>query len=145
MSEDEFANLMAKRGKSTQPVPEPKKNKFGAVKSESDGIKFDSKAEEKRYHHLKLRERLGEIQDLEVHPSWPLRSDDYELKIRSRRYPEGKQCVFTADFKYFDIELDQDVIEDVKGIVTDLMKLRIAVFEMFYSERVVLIRKGEVI
>ncbi|MCR9260754.1 MAG: DUF1064 domain-containing protein [Pseudomonadaceae bacterium] len=143
MSESEYSEWLTKQGKN--PSPAAKKNKFGAQKSESDGIKFDSKAEEKRYHHLKIRERLGEIRDLEVHPRWDLKGGEYALKIRSRRYPDGKQCVFTADFKYFDIELEQVVIEDVKGIVTDLMKLRIAAFEMFYGERVVLIRKGEVI
>lgn len=38
------------------------KNKYKAVKTTVDGIKFDSKAEARRYTQLKLLERAGQIQ-----------------------------------------------------------------------------------
>ncbi len=38
-----------------------KENKFGAVRTEVDGIKFDSKREARYYSELKLRVLAGEI------------------------------------------------------------------------------------
>lgn len=37
------------------------KHKFGAVRTEVDGIKFASKAEARYYNALKLRQKAGEI------------------------------------------------------------------------------------
>jgi hypothetical protein len=37
------------------------KHKYSAVRTESDGIKFDSKKEAKYYGELKLRVRTGEV------------------------------------------------------------------------------------
>ena len=36
-------------------------HKFGAIRTESDGIKFDSKKEAKYYDELKIRQRIGEV------------------------------------------------------------------------------------
>ena len=37
------------------------RHKFNAVKTEADGIRFDSKKEARRYEELKLLQRAGEI------------------------------------------------------------------------------------
>lgn len=52
---------------STQTPPKrPKKSKYGAVKTEVDGIKFDSKHEALRYQELRLLEQAGEITNLRL-------------------------------------------------------------------------------
>lgn len=48
------------------PPTKPKKSKYGAVKTEIDGIVFDSKHEAKRYQELWLLEQAGEITNLRL-------------------------------------------------------------------------------
>lgn len=90
------------------------KNKFNAVKKTVDGIKFDSTREAKRYEELKLLERAGKIRDLEVQPV-------YEL-VKSVKYKNAKRAkpamIYTADFRYWDIEKGELVVEDVKSVAT---------------------------
>lgn len=76
----------------------------------NDGIVFDSKKEMKRYCILKLLEKNGEIQNLELQPVIELQeSFKYDDKtIRAIQYK--------ADFKYNEGVLT--VIEDVKGMKT---------------------------
>ena len=40
-------------------------SKYGAIKTVLDGIKFDSKAEARRWAELRLLERAGQIHDLQ--------------------------------------------------------------------------------
>ena len=87
-----------------------KRSQYGAVKTEVDGIKFDSKKEAKRWQELKLMEHANQIQDLERQVSLPL------------YVAEKKICTYRADFVYL-----QDgvlCIEDAKGYQTDVFKLK---------------------
>ena len=90
------------------------KNKFNAVKVVIDGIKFASTTEGNRYRELKLLVRAGKIRDLEVQPV-------YEL-VKSVKYKNAKSrkpaMKYTADFRYWDIEKDELVVEDVKSVAT---------------------------
>jgi len=80
------------------PTDEPtKRNKFNAVAVVFDNIRFDSKAELRRYGELRTLEISGLIKELKVHP--PL-----ELYAGIKYKP---------DFMY--IEDGQTVVEDVKG------------------------------
>ncbi len=90
--------------------------RYGNVtKPEVDGIKFDSKREMQRYLELKLLERAGEIRDLELQPRFPIEIGGIQVRIRSGRYSKnGRQVVYVADFRYFDVRLNQEIIEDVK-------------------------------
>ena len=86
------------------------KSKYGAVKVVIDGIKFDSKAEGRRYKNLKLLERAGEISELELQPR-------YDFVIN------GVKCGFyKADFRY--IEKGKLIVEDVKGMKTPVYNLK---------------------
>lgn len=75
-----------------------------------DGIVFDSKKEMKRYLVLKLLEKNGEIQNLELQPVIELQeSFKYDGKtIRAIQYK--------ADFLYY--ENGKMIYEDVKGMKT---------------------------
>ena len=87
-----------------------KLNKYKAVKTVVDGIKFDSKKEARRYGQLKLLVKAGEISELKLQPRFDLIVD-------------GTKCGFyKADFEY--IEGGKVVIEDVKGMKTPVYNLK---------------------
>ena len=71
-----------------------------------DGETFDSKREAARYTQLKLMQRAGLIEGLELQPFWI-------VEINGKRF-----CRFTADFSYFCKDRNRLVIEDVKSTGT---------------------------
>ena len=94
-------------------------SKYNAVKTEVDGFVFDSKAEARRYSELKLLERVGEIEKLELQPKFPI-------------VVNGKKiATYIADFKY--ISYGSLVIEDVKGMKTPIYRLKKKLVEAIYS------------
>ena len=93
-------------------------NKYKAVKTEVDGIVFDSKREAARYMELVLMERMGEISHLELQPK-------YDCIVNGR-----KICTYKADFRYFDKE--SSVVEDVKGMKTAVYRLKKKLVEALY-------------
>ena len=81
-------------------------NKYGAKRTEVDGITFDSKREAERYTELRNLERAGIIRDLELQPSFAL-------------IVNGHHCGFyRADFRYYDKEQEMTITEDAKSPAT---------------------------
>lgn len=78
-------------------------NKYNAVTTVIDGIKFASGAEAQRYCELKLLEKAGEISGLEVHPRFQIVVNNHNV------------CTYIADFDYLDTD-GKMVVEDVKGM-----------------------------
>lgn len=81
-------------------------NKYGNKKVTVDGIEFDSKKEANRYLQLKLLERAGEIQDL-------------QLQVKFELIPKQKgerACNYIADFVY--TQNGETIVEDTKGFKT---------------------------
>lgn len=111
---------------------QPKRNKFGAKKTVVDGITFDSAKEAKRWVFLREREQRGEISHLERQPKFKLNVSGRPVLIRSERYKNGRQAVYSADFAYFDGE--NRIIEDVKSQATrtEAYCLRKAVVEAMH-------------
>lgn len=72
---------------------------------EIDGVKFDSKAEAKRWGELKLLERAGQIAGLELQPSFALVVNGVKV------------CTYRGDFAYVAVNGPR-VIEDVKSPAT---------------------------
>ena len=95
------------------------RNKYGAKKTVVDGIKFDSKAEARRYGHLKLLERVGDISNLELQPK-------YELMIKGI-----KVGFYKADFRY--MQDGQLIVEDVKGMKTPIYNLKKKIIKAIYG------------
>ena len=85
-------------------------NKFGAVATFVDGIRFDSKAEAGRWHTLRMLAMAGEILSLERQVAFPLLVNSITI---------GR---YIADFVYTETNSGQRVIEDVKGHQTELFK-----------------------
>lgn len=94
-------------------------NKYGAIKVKLDGYVFDSKLEAARYKFLKELESAGAVSDIEVHPPYPC-------------FIEGKKiCLYKADFKYKNAN-GEEVVEDTKGVQTDVFKLKKKLVEALY-------------
>jgi hypothetical protein len=101
-------------------------NKYKNTKIVVDNIKFDSNLEATRYKELKLLERAGTITDLELQPRFLLQ-DSFKKNGRTFRKIE-----YVADFKY--IENGKTIVEDVKGMQTDVFKLKHKIFEKVYPD-----------
>lgn len=117
---------------------QPKRNKFNAKATVVDGERFDSAKEAKRWIQLRLLEQAGEISHLERQPKFKLTCGLRPILIRSERYKNGRQAVYTADFSYFNGE--HRIIEDVKSSATrtESYVLRKAIVEaMFPAVRIV--------
>lgn len=91
-------------------------NKYGAQKTEVDGILFDSKAEARHYQKLKLLERAGRISDLKLQVPFDLIP---RQKLGGRTHPAVR---YKADFTY--VEDGRYVVEDVKGMITPVYRLK---------------------
>lgn len=91
-------------------------NKYFNEPTEVDGIRFDSKAEARRYEILKNMEALGYIKNLRRQVSYELIP---KLKGRKKTY---RATTYVADFVY---ELGgETIVEDVKGYMTEVYKLK---------------------
>lgn len=93
-------------------------SKYGNKKVIVDGHKFDSQKEALRYKELKLMERAGVIKDLELQPTSEL------IPTIRTEHETLRKTIYKADFKYFDVNADHEVVEDVKGFKTDVYKLK---------------------
>lgn len=83
--------------------------------------------EAERYKELKTLEKLGHIRDLELQPKFEI-LPKYEIngkKVRAINY--------IADFKYEVRSTGETVVEDVKGVKTDIYKLKKKLFEYQYN------------
>lgn len=101
-------------------------NKYRNKKVIVDDYIFDSIQESKRYKELKLLLRAGEISNLELQPHFLLQE---AFKKNGRAF---RKIEYIADFKY--IENGKTVVEDVKGIQTDVFKIKHKLFEKMYPE-----------
>lgn len=95
------------------PPTTPKKSKYGAVKTEADGIMFDSKREASRYQELRLLEQAGEITNLRLQVPFEL--------IPKSKY--GMPIRYIADFTYNDGN-GQLIVEDAKGVKTPVYRIK---------------------
>lgn len=105
------------------------KHKYGARRTEVDGIKFDSMREARRYQELKLLERGKAIKDLELQPEFVI--------LKTHKDIEGKTVrgiKYVADFAYW--QDGQYVIEDAKGMKTDVYKLKKKLVEYIHQIKI---------
>jgi hypothetical protein len=102
------------------------RSKYGAVKTEIDGIVFDSKREADRYAQLCLLEKSGKVKQLELQPK-------FQLLVKT-----GKSVgIYKADFRYWDTDQGEWVVEDVKGVRTSIYRLKKKIVEEVHGIRIV--------
>lgn len=96
--------------------------KYNNKKVIVDGITFDSKKEARRYKELKLLERAGQIQNLELQKEYELiptqrEADTVGVRGGIKRGKVIEHAVkYKADFVY--TENGETVVEDTKGMRT---------------------------
>lgn len=94
--------------------------KYRSKKTCINGITFASKLEAERYTQLRMMARAGVIRDLVLQPEFQIfrgyMDAETGVKIKSRYY--------VADFQYTDVEAHKVIVEDTKGIETDVFRLK---------------------
>jgi len=112
MSVEDFRKMF---GQNKSKAPESKPSKFRAIRTEVNGITFDSKKEARRYEELMFLYRAKKI-------SKPVLQYEFELV----------GCKYVCDFLYLDYETKDFVVEDVKSDATrKLSTYRIKKKQMF--------------
>lgn len=78
------------------------------------GVMHQSTLEARRCDELHLMQQGGLIRDLEAHPQprWSLDVNGVHV------------CHYLGDFRYFDNERGEVVVEDTKGIQTDVFRMK---------------------
>jgi hypothetical protein len=96
-------------------------SKYRAIKTEVDGVLFDSKREAAHYCELKLRQKAGEIDLLELQPEFALVVSGVVV---------GK---YRADFRYVLTHNGELVVDDSKGFRTPVYRLKKKIVEAIYG------------
>ena len=88
-----------------------KKSKYGNERTETNGIKFDSKKEARRYMELRQLETMGKISDLKLQHTFTLQE-----AFTTENGDRIQAIKYIADFTY--VEDGKFVVEDVKSPAT---------------------------
>ena len=89
-------------------------SKYGNRRTFCDGMWFDSEREADRWISLKLLQRAGESRELR-------RQVSYELIAKNDLF---RAVTYRADFVYVDVRTGETVVEDAKGVRTEVYKLK---------------------
>lgn len=104
-------------------------NKYHSKRIDSADGKFDSAIEYKRWCYLKVLQAEGRIENL-------VRQVPYTLI--PAQYKDGKclfrECRYVSDMEYDIVETGEHIVEDVKGIILPIFRLKQKM--MFYLFRV---------
>jgi len=107
----------------------PRRNKYGAVPTVVDGIRFHSALEAKYYANLKLMERAGEVYGVELQKPYPILTN-------------GKLCgSYRADFVFWDQREKRTRTIDVKGMDTPVSRLKRKLVEAQYGIKIEVVKK----
>lgn len=107
-------------------------NKYHNNKINVDGITFDSKDEAKYYEALKDKKAKGLIQNFELQPKFVLQES---FTKNNKTY---KQITYKADFRVYTNE-DISYCVDVKGMLTDVFKIKLKLFNKKFDEELKLV------
>lgn len=104
-------------------------SKYNAKKTVVDDIEFDSMKEAERYRELKLLEKGKEIRNLVLQPRFLLQE-----KFKDKQGKTHRKIEYVADFLYIDKD-DKAIVEDVKGMITAVYKLKKKMFLYKYDDQ----------
>lgn len=102
-------------------------NKYKNQKTIINNIKFDSKKEANRFVYLNMLLKANEIKDLELQKEFILQE---AFDKNNKHY---RKISYIADFYYFDLKRNRWIVEDIKGIRTEVYKLKKKLFEYKYD------------
>ena len=101
-------------------------NKYSNKCITVDNIKFQSKLEAKRYKQLTLLEKAKEIKNLRLQVPFLLQES---FRKNNKTY---RKIEYIADFVYE--QNGQTIVEDTKGVKTDVFKIKQKLFEYKYPD-----------
>lgn len=111
-------------------------SKYNAKKVEVDGIKFDSNVEAEYYLHLEEQVDKGEIQGFERQVKMTLQDSFYLEGVKGKI----RAITYVVDFKITEKDGSITYI-DVKGIETDVFKMKRKMFMNRYRTPLVTVKK----
>ena len=113
--------------------------KYNNKKTQVKAYVFDSALEAKRYRQLEVLQRAGEIKDLKMQVKYELQE---AFNKNGKHY---RTITYIADFVYYDNRQRKTIVEDTKGIKTDVFKIKQKLFEKQYQHlEIKIITKDEV-
>lgn len=132
-TEEQLQEYLAKKNKnlksSTMPIDATlaKKSKYNNQKTIVDGIEFDSKKEAEYYCQLKLLKKAGEIRDIGLQQKFMLQPGFEKNGVKYQ------PITYIADFVITNNDGTTEVV-DVKGVETQVFKIKQKLFEYMYSD-----------
>lgn len=114
-------------------------SKYHSRKVTRDGVTYDSVHEYNRFKELQLLERAGKITRLNRQIPYELIPAQYATVIDPKTGKEKRVCVerscqYVADFTYW--ENGKFVVEDAKGMKTDVYKIKRKLMLSVYGIRI---------
>ena len=100
--------------------------KYKNKKTQVDMYVFDSDLEARRYKQLALLEQVGEIKNLKLQVPFLLQES---FRKNGKTY---RKIEYIVDFVYE--KNGQTIVEDTKGIKTDVFKIKLKLFEYKYPD-----------
>jgi len=104
-----------------------KQNKYHNKKVLYDNKKFDSIKEKRFYEKLKILERAGIIQELELQKKFELQPSFTDNTGKKQR-----AITYIVDFFYYEKTQEIYIAVDVKGYATDVYKIKKKMFMYQY-------------
>lgn len=120
-SEEEYQEFVNKK------TPIKKKSKYSNIKTVVDGITFDSKKEADYYCQLKLLKQAGEIKDFGLQPRYEL------LPTFRKNGTTHRSITYVADFIIDNNDGTTEIV-DIKGVETQVFKIKKKLFEYMYPD-----------
>lgn len=111
-------------------------NKFHAKKITCAEGKFDSALEYKRWVYLKALEQNGEIKNLVRQVPYtllPAQKKDGKVLFRELKY--------VSDMEYDVVKTGEHIVEDVKGMILPVFKVKQKLMFYFFGVEVKVVRK----
>lgn len=101
-------------------------NKYGARKTQVDGITFDSRAEAKYYEQLKWLKVSKQIKDFKLQPRFLLQE---AFKKNGKTF---RKIEYIADFEVHKLDGSIEII-DIKGVETKEFAIKRKLYERLYD------------
>lgn len=117
-----------------------RKEKYGRIKKEVDGIVFDSTSEAEAYGVLKLWESIGAIADLKLQPAFVLQEKFVEASTDGPRKAH-RAIKYIADFQFHFVStvksahaIPLTTVVDVKGVLTPAFRIKEKLFRQKFPD-----------
>lgn len=102
--------------------------KYKNIKKVVNGIEFDSMKEANRYQELLLLQKAKKIMHLKLQPEFILQ-DSFKIGKTTHR-----AIKYIADFQYQNFTTGEIIVEDVKGIKTEVYRIKKKLLLFKYPE-----------